>query len=67
MSLLKRILLAPLGLLIMLALELYLAYERRTSRWHRQPMTAKRKDAASGFHPEALPPRATRPAFGNRT
>ena len=67
MNLLKRTLLAPLGLLIMLIVELYLAYERRTSRWHRQPMTAKPRPAASGFHPEALPPRATRPAFGNRT
>ena len=50
MKKLTRILLYPLGLLILGAVILYLAWERRTSPWHRHPMTnpfARRANAGT--------------------
>jgi hypothetical protein len=47
MKTLTRIIAIPLGILVIIAVELYLAWERRKCRWHR-PMTTHSKRTVFG-------------------
>ncbi len=61
MKRLTSILLAPLGLVIYLAMLAYLAWERRTSPWHRpRPMGGKLIRTANGVQAQPNPYRAVR-------